>query len=200
MARSRGVRGQAGFVTTPLTLALAGVLVVTVCGLAWFALHPPQAAQAPRLVLPTTPPNTGAGGTSSGGNAGSSQHQQAFASVQDGNARMRLRYAWLAATDFARKHHESYSGLTPAAEVRLLRYSGVEMTLPGEGRLVLTKFDRASRATWGVVNIRVASGDDLLLVTRSKSGHAFCFVQKGHSTGIGAGDTHSLGGCAIRWG
>src|SRR5262249_6619996 len=113
---------------------------------------------------------------------------------------MRLRYAWLAATDFARTHHQSYSGLTPADEARLLRASGVGMTLRGEGRLVLTKFDRASRAAWGVVSIRVASGDDLLLVTRSRSGHAYCFVQKGHSTGIGAGDTHSLGACTIRWG
>jgi hypothetical protein len=198
MATSRGVRGQAGFVTTPLTLALAAVLVVAVCGLAWFALHPPQASQAPELVLPTTPPDTGAGGKA-GGSAGGSQ-QQVSASQLDANARMRLRYAWLAATDFARKHHESYSGLTPVAAARLLRMSGVEMMLPGEGRLVLTKFDRAPRAAWDVVSIRVASGDDLLLVTRSKTGHAFCFVQKGHSTGIGAGDTHSVDACTIHWG
>ncbi len=200
MTRSRGVRGQAGFATPPVTLALAGVLVLMVCGLAWFALHPPHASQTPKLVLPTTTPDKGAGGKAAGGNGGGSQQQQVSPSVQDGNARMRLRYAWLAATEFARTHHESYSGLTPAAAVRLLRVSGVEMMLPGEGRLVLTKFDRASRAAWGVVSIRVASGDDLLLVTRSKSGHAFCFVQKGHSTGIGAGDTHTLGACAIRWG
>src|SRR5262245_55305099 len=130
MARSRGMHGQAGFVTAPLTLVLAAVLVVAVCGLAWFALHPPQAAQTPRLVLPTTPPDKGGTGGKAGGNAGGSQHQQVSPSAQDGNARMRLRYAWLAATDFARKHHQSYTGLTPATEVRLLRVSGVEMTLP----------------------------------------------------------------------
>jgi hypothetical protein len=113
---------------------------------------------------------------------------------------MRLRYSWLAATDWARDHHTSYSGLTPVAERRLLERSGVEVMLEGEGRLVLTKFDSARRATWGVVSIRVASGKDLLLVTRSKSGHAFCFVQRGYTTGIGAGDAHSLGRCSVRWG
>jgi hypothetical protein len=193
MARSRRARGQEGFVTAPVTLALAGVLALVVCGLAWFALHPPHASQTPRLVLPSTPADTGANGSGS-------QNQHVPVSVQDANARMRLRYAWLAATDWARDHHASFSGLSPVAERRLLLRSGVEVMLRGEGRLVLTKFDVGRRATWGVVSIRAASGDDLLLVTRSKSGHAFCFVQKGHSTGIGPGDAHSVGGCSVRWG
>jgi hypothetical protein len=197
MTRSRGVRGQAGFATASVTVALAGVLVLVVCGLAWFALHPPHASQTPKLVLPTTPAQNGTGqGTNQDGSAGASVP----VSVQDSNARMRLRYAWLAATDWARGHHMSFSGLSPATEVRLLRRSGVEVMLRGEGRLVLTKFDRAGRATWAAISIRVASGGDLLLVTRSKSGHAFCFVQKGHTTGIGPGDAHSLGGCSVRWG
>jgi hypothetical protein len=200
MASSRGVRGQAGFVTTPLTLAVAGVLVLAVCGLTWVALHPPRTSSSPKLVLPATPPDKQGKGSGTAANTGNASGATVPVTVQDANARMRLRYAWLAATDFARKHHESYSGLTPADEVRLLRVSGVEMTLQGEGRLVLTKFDRASRATWGVVSIRIANGKDLLLVTRSKSGHAYCFVQRGPSTGIGAGDTHSLGACAVRWG
>jgi len=199
MASSRGVRGQAGFVTTPLTLAVAGVLVLAVCGLAWVALHPPQTSPAPRLVLPTTPPDQGNGSDTATDTNGSSG-PAAPVSVQDANARMRLRYAWLAATDWARDHHQSYSGLTPAAEHLHLARSGVEMMLRGEGRLVTTKFDRGHRATWGVVSIRVATGKDLLLVTRSKSGHAYCFVQQGPSTGIGPGDAHSLGACPIRWG
>jgi hypothetical protein len=180
-------------------MAVAGVLVLAVCGLTWVALHPPRTAPSPTLVLPSRPPDN-QGKTGSATNTGGSSGATVPVTVQDANARMRLRYAWLAATDFARKHNESYSGLTPADEVRLLRVSGVEMTLRGEGRLVLTKFDRASRAAWGVVSIRIASGKDLLLVTRSKSGHAYCFVQQGPSTGIGAGDTHSLGACAVRWG
>jgi hypothetical protein len=197
MTRSRGVRGQAGFATASVTVALAGVLVLVVCGLAWLAVHPPHASQTPKLVLPTTPAQKGTGtGTNQDGSAGASVP----VSVQDSNARMRLRYAWLAATDWARGHHTSFSGLSPATEVRLLRRSGVEVMLRGEGRLVLTKFDRASRATWGVISIRVASGGDLLLVTRSKSGRAFCFVQKGHTTGIGPTDAHSLGACAVQWG
>ena len=197
MARSRKARGQEGFVTTPVTLALAGTLAVVVCGLAWFALHPPSAAQTSKLVLPSTPADKGTGpGTNQDGSSGASLP----VSVQDSNARMRLRYAWLAATDWARDHHTSYGGLSPGSERRLLHRSGVEVMLKGEGRLVLTKFDRARRATWGVVSIRVASGDDLLLVTRSRSGNAFCFVQKGHTTGIGSGDAQSLGACAVRWG
>ena len=51
------------------------------------------------------------------------------------------------------------------------------------------------------MSIRFANGNDLLLVTRSKSGSAFCFVQKGHSTGIGAGRrAQRLGACSVRWG
>jgi hypothetical protein len=197
MARSRRARGQEGFVTPPVTLALAGMLVLAVCGLAWFALHPPSAARTPKLVLPSTPAD---GGTGKGTNQDGSSGAAVPASVQDSNARMRLRYAWLAATDWARDHHTSYSGLSPSTERRLLHRSGVEVMLEGEGRVVLTKFDRAPRATWGVVSIRIASGDDLLLVTRSKSGQAFCFVQRGHTTGIGPGDAHGLGACAVRWG
>jgi hypothetical protein len=193
MNRSRAGHGQAGYVSSPLTLAVAAVLLVTVCGLAWFALHPPHASQAPKLVLPSTPADRGA---KQGGSSG----QPVPAAVQDSNARMRLRYAWLAATDWARDHHQSFSGLSPGAEQRLLRHSGVEVILRGEGRLVLTRFNDASRAGWGVVSVRVAHGRNLLLVTRSKSGRAFCFVQKNHQTGIGAGDVHGVGSCSIRWG
>ena len=107
MTRSRRVRGQAGFATTSATLALAGVLVVVVCGLAWFALHPPHASQAPKLVLPDD-----AGRTRARTQA-ARRIRHVPASVQDSNARMRLRYAWLAATDWARDHHQSFSGLSP---------------------------------------------------------------------------------------
>jgi hypothetical protein len=199
MARSRAVRGQAGFVTTPVTLAVAGVLALTLCGLVWFALHPPQASQIPKLVLPATPAAGGAAGTGTGTKANGAE-QNVPPSVHDSNARMRLRYAWLAATDWARDHHQSFSGLSPETARRLLQRSGVEATLPGEKQVVLTKFDRARRATWGAVSIRVANGEDLLLVTRSQSGRAFCFVQMGRTTGIGPGDAHGLGACSVRWG
>jgi hypothetical protein len=193
MTKSRGVRAQAGFVTTPLTLAVAAMLVLAVCGLAWFALHPPQATQTPKLVLPSTPADQGTKQSGSSGHAVPS-------AVQDSNARMRLRYAWLAATDWARANHQSFTGLSPGAAQRLLRRSSVKVILRGEGRLVLTKFNDAARAGSGVVSIRFAHRNNLLLVTRSKSGQAFCFIQKGHSTGIGSGDAHSFGACTIRWG
>ena len=122
------------------------------------------------------------------------------ASVLDDNARMRLRYAWLVASDYARDRGPSFSGLTPRIAERVLRSSGVDVTLEGEGRLVLTRFDTSRRATAGVVSIRVAQGRNLLLVTRSRSGTAFCYVQRGPETGIGSGDVHRVAQCAIRWG
>ena len=75
-----------------------------------------------------------------------------------------------------------------------------DVTLRGEGPLALTRFDRAGKATAGAVSIRVADGQNLLLVTRSRTGTAYCFVQRGEETGGGVGDVDRIDQCVIRWG
>jgi hypothetical protein len=185
---------EPGLATTPVALALSAILVLTVAWVAWLALHP-QARTAAPLLAPTpalsiasmepreTPPSHVLPGA-----------------LLDDNARQRLRYAWLVASEFARDHGLSFTGLSPRIAKRLLRSSGADVTLDGEGRLVLTRFDTSNRATAGVVSIRMAQGRNLLLVTRSRSGTAFCYVQRGRETGIGSGDVHRANQCVIRWG
>ena len=190
-------RQEPGLATTPVALALSAILVLTVAWVAWLALHLPGRAAVP-LIAPTPalsvdsvePPETPMPTPSS----------ILPRTVLDANARMRLRYAWLVASTYARDNGLSFTGLSPRMAKRLLRSSGAGVTLEGEGPLVLTRFDSSNRATAGVVSIRVARGRNLLLVTRSGSGTAFCYVQRGPETGIGSGNVHRAGQCVIRGG
>jgi len=188
-------RQEPGLATTPVALALSAILVLTVAWVVWLALYQQGRTAAPRLaprpastIASVEPPET------------PTPTRTVPRAVLDDNARMRLRYAWLVASDYARDRGPSFSGLTPRIAERVLRSSGVDVTLEGEGRLVLTRFDTSRRATAGVVSIRVAQGRNLLLVTRSRSGTAFCYVQRGPETGIGPGDVHRVAQCVIRWG
>jgi hypothetical protein len=179
---------------TPLIVVLAGVLLLTVGGAAWVAINPPAKAPivthvAPVGSVPHEPVETPNGSAS-----------PVPANVLNANARTRLRYAWLVASDYARGHGASFTGLSPAAALHRLRATLGDVSLRGEGPLALTRFDRAGKATAGTVSIRVANGRNLLLVTRSKTGTAFCFVQRGAETGGGTGDVDRLDQCVIRWG
>jgi hypothetical protein len=197
MTNRNRFRQEPGLATTPVALALSVILVLTVAWVAWLALHLPGRAAVP-LLAPTPalsiasvePPETPMPTPTS----------TLPRTVLDDNARMRLRYAWLVASTYARENGLSFTGLSPRVAKRLLRSSGAGVTLEGEGGLVLTQFDTANRATAGVVSIRVAYGRNLLLVTRSGSGTAFCYVQRGRETGIGSGNVHRTGQCVIRGG
>jgi hypothetical protein len=194
MTRPNALPQEGGFTTTPLITALAAVLLLTVGGVAWVALHPPAKAVvtpvAPVSVAPPDPVETPTQQPAS----------SVPAKVLDENARTRLRYAWLVASDYARVHGSSFTGLSPAVALHRLRATLGDVTLPGEGPLALTRFDRADKATAGAVSIRVADGQNLLLVTRSRTGTAYCFVQRGEETGGGVGDAARIDQCVIRWG
>jgi hypothetical protein len=194
MTRPHALHREGGFATTPAIVALAGILLLVAGGTVWLALHGPAPAALPAplptvSVAPLEPVETP-----------KALYPPMSDRVLDGNARSRLRYAWLAASDYARDHGWSFAGLTPAIAEQRLRHTGNEVTLAGEGPLVFTRFARTGAAAAGVVTIRVADGRTLLLVTRSRTGTAFCFLQRGPETGIGPGDARRVDQCAMRWG
>jgi hypothetical protein len=195
MTNRNRFRQEPGLATTPVALVLSAILVLTVAWVGWLALHPPGQAAAPRLVR--TPATSIA---SAEPRETPTPTRTLPSAVLDGNAQMRLRYAWLVASTYARGKGGSFTGLSPRIAERLLRSSGVDVRLQGEGPLVLTRFDTSNTATAGVVSVRVAQGRNLLLVTRSRTGTTFCFVQRGQETGIGTGDVHRVDQCVIRWG
>jgi hypothetical protein len=195
MTRPNALHREGGSVTSPVIVAVAGILALTLAAVAWLALNPPPRAAA---VAPVAP---GASAPAPSPVITPSPSAAALpARVQDGNARVRLRYAWLVASDYARDHG-SFTGLSPIYAKHRLHATAGDVQLTGEGPLVLTtRFDRSGKSATGVVSIRVASGRDLLLVTRSTTGHTFCFVQRGAETGGGVGDVNRVDQCAIRWG
>jgi hypothetical protein len=195
MTRHNAIQREGGFATTAAIVVLAAVLLATLAGVAWLAVNRPP---PPQVVQPVVPAATAGAPSPS-----ASPTLSAAAlppNVQDGNARVRLRYTWLAASDYARVHG-SFTGFSPAYAAHRLRATAGDVSVDGEGSLVLTTtFDRGAKARAGVVSIRVASGRALLLVTRSASGKAYCFVQRGEETGGGVGDVHGVAQCVIRWG
>jgi hypothetical protein len=195
MTRPNALHQEGGSVTSSGLVAVAGILALTLAAVAWLALNPPPRVAAMAPVAP------GASAVApSPVVTPSLSAAELPARFQDENARVRLRYAWLVASDYARVHG-SFTGLSPTYAKHRLHATAGEVQVTGEGPLVLTtRFDRAGKAAAGVVSIRVASGRDLLLVTRSTTGKAFCFVQRGAETGGGQGDVDRVGQCAIRWG
>jgi hypothetical protein len=114
---------------------------------------------------------------------GSSSAGQANTEAADKKAQATLRSA-LAAAKVYFADHGSYRGISP----KML--GKIEPTLA---------YDKSSTATDGVVSVRDASKNEVLLVTKSASGQVFCVVDSAVSVGYGKQDAKKTSGCTGGW-
>jgi len=122
----------------------------------------------------------------------------------NGDARFVLGEAALDAHDYFLAHGQSLDGFTPPIAQRWwTRHvkATYDERWSSQGSIPPSTytFDSAGVAAIGAISIRVASGRQLLVVTRSQTDTPYCGVVSPAAIGEGIGDAHTVSDCTVLW-